>query len=161
MLKGVRFIFLFFIYLLESIYAYKYRVMKTCVFHFTKYVKQHHIILLEPLNNKPGLYAVDFTPLKQNNWKTLLQLLCGFNIPAEIRVRYLENKNIKLNDDDDTIQEHWLKNSIVVNPVDLLYPVDLLQKHKMKWRDPQYMNLYTHNCQHFSHDFTQQLDRIK
>jgi hypothetical protein len=152
-------IFLCFIYILVSNHAYKYRIIRTPIFHFTEYIKQHHIIVIEPLN-KHGLYAVDFTPLKQNNWKTLLHLFLGINIPSEIRVRYLMNKNIYLYDDDRIIQEHWKKNGVIVTPVDLFYPVELLQLNKHKWRDPQYMNLYTHNCQHFSYDFTEQLDML-
>ena len=155
-----QFIFSCFIYLLVSNHAYKYRIMNTPIFHFTEYIKQHHIILVEPLN-KNGLYAVDFTPLKQNNWKTLFHLFFGINIPAEIRVRYLMNKNIHLYDDDNIIQEQWTKNSITVNPVNIFYPVELLQINKHKWKDPQYMNLYSHNCQHFSRDFTEQLENIK
>ena len=154
---------LFYFFLLFSfysfIYSFNYRVIKTPIFHFTSLIKQHHIVIVKP-KNKRGLYAIDFTPVKQNNFKTYIYLLLGINIPAEIRVRYILN-DININDDENKIQEKWNKDSIVVNPASSYYPVFELQKRKTKWREPNYMYLYKHNCQHFSNELVEIIKKMK
>ena len=135
---------------------YQYRILHTSIFHFTNIIKQHHIVIIEPRHTKPGLYAVDFTPVKQNSFKTLIYLMIGMNVPAEIRVRYIIDK-IDVNEKDEIIQEKWSSRSLNVEPINVFYPVDeLIQRYK-KWEKP-YMNLYTRNCQHFSYDLIQILN---
>lgn len=137
--------------------TYHYRIIKTQVFHFTKYVKQHHIVIVQDTHSKkPGLYAIDFTPEKQNNWKTLLQLLFGMNVPANIRVKYIYGE-VSIDDDNEKIQEYWSKSSVRIDPPTKYGPVDKIKKNNIIWKDPGYMNLYTHNCQHFGNDFMKSL----
>lgn len=129
---------------------YQYRILHTPIFHFTNVIKQHHIVIIEPRHTKPGLYAVDFTPVKQNNLKTLFALLVGMSVPAEIRVRYIADK-VNIDAKDDLILQKWSSHSLKVEPINVFYPVDeVIQRYK-KWQKP-YMNLYIRNCQHFSHD---------
>lgn len=156
----IRFVILFCAFCF-NLCTYHYRIIKTPVFHFTKYVKQHHIVIVQDIHSKkPGLYAIDFTPEKQNNWKTLLQLLFGMNVPANIRVKYIYG-SVTLEDCDEKIQDYWTRSSIPLDPPQKYIPVDKIKRDsEYRWKDPGYMNLYTHNCQHFSYDFTRLLDNL-
>jgi len=134
--------------------SYVYRVVKTPIFHFTRSIKQHHIVVIQYDKTKeeyrPGTFAVDFTPTQQN-WKTMVRLFLGMNVPAKIRVRFIIDLVSLYHDSDQEIEEKWMQTSINVDPVQLFSPTLTLTKQSI-WADPQTMNLYTHNCQHFSRD---------
>lgn len=132
-----------------NVFSYSYRVIKTPIFHFPRSIKQHHIVIIQPDNNGHLTYAVDYTPINQN-WKTMIRLFLGMNVPAEIRVIFLE-KNVCLHcGTDEEMEGKWKKANLEVNP--LMFPPILKLKEESKWKDPQKMNMYNHNCQHFSHD---------
>jgi hypothetical protein len=129
------------------------RIMQTSILNFAPCLKLHHLVLLA---NCEDLYTIDFTPIDQQRPDTLLKLLTGQNVPAEIRLRCLKNTNMY---DDKTILKMWdsnitekqsrelsesLYNSIQDNEIKEMFDRFLLWENKK-----QYMNLYTRNCQHF------------
>jgi hypothetical protein len=108
--------------------------MKTAILNIAPNFKQHHIVVVEEYNRI--LYAIDFTPIRQSDPKTLLNLILAKNVPSEIRVKYITNTDFF---DDDRIFDQWLSKPCIQSP---FYSVE-------RW-NASYMNLYTHNCQHFS-----------
>jgi len=129
------------------------RIMRTSILNFAPCLKLHHLVLLE---NCGDLYTIDFTPIHQERPDTLLKLLTGQNVPAEIRIRRYKNTNMY---DDKTILQMWDSNitekqsrelsklvcdSIEDNEVENTIALYLLWE-----KNKQYMNLYTRNCQHF------------
>jgi len=108
--------------------------MKTAIVNIAPNVKQHHIVIVEEYNRI--LYAIDFTPIDQSEPKTLLNLILAKNVPAEIRVKYITNTDFF---DDDRIFDQWLSKPCIQSPF-----------HSIERWNASYMNLYTHNCQHFS-----------
>lgn len=152
---------IFLLFCSVSSVTFRYRILKTPIFHFTDVIKEHHIVFVESMYIKHGIYVVDFTPIRQNSWKTLVYLFLGMNVPAEIRVRFIRQPHIDFNQTTDAVlQESWSKESVLVDPPTLFYPVDLFKHTHKKWKEPHFMNLYTHNCQHFRHDFTQLLEKF-
>jgi len=103
-------------------------------------IKLHHIVLVK----KEKLLAIDFTPMNQSNTKTLLKLLVGKNVPAEIRIRSISNWSLS----------EWS----VSNGNSLLNTTEILNEickiNETQWT---YMNLYNHNCQHFSKELINNL----
>ena len=117
----------------------KYYIQKTPIFHFLPQLKLHHIVLI---NQDKDMLAIDFTPINQTQPKILLKLASGQNVPAEIRVRKIKEWDI----------EEWSKApSIDINAVSVLENLD-----KKKWTK---MNLYKHNCQHFSKELVKTFDQ--
>jgi hypothetical protein len=111
----------------------KYHIQKTAIFHFLPQLKLHHIVLV---NQDKDVLAIDFTPINQTYPATHIKLALGKNVPAEIRVRKIKEWNM----------EEWTKaQSIDINAVSVLANMD-----KKEWTK---MNLYRHNCQHFSKEF--------
>jgi hypothetical protein len=131
-----------------------YRVLHSSAVHFMPFIKQHHIFVL---SDKPHyyVYTLDFSPLNQTEVSVLLEMLFARNVPGEIRLRQVM-ANIE---NDDMIIQEWNK----MNQVDALSSWRLSTNLYHKIRNPQikaivdksltwqpYMNLYHHNCQHFS-----------
>lgn len=132
-----------------------FRILYSSALHFAPEIKQHHIILL---SDKPDIevYTLDFTPINQTQTATLLKLLFAQNVPGEVRLRYIQT-NIN---NDETILRLWNE----MNQVDEVKSYKLsksvyndVYNKRMKniftkaFQWAPYMNLYTHNCQHFSH----------
>lgn len=131
-----------------------FRIMQSGILHFAPHIKLHHIILL---SDKPHyhVYTLDFTPINQTNIATLLKMFFGRNVPAEIRLRYIET-NIDYN---ETILQKW-------NNMNKIYEYSSTKLSKTVYNNiynkqiknivtkafawSPYMNLYNHNCQHFS-----------
>jgi len=113
------------------------RILKTAVVDFAPDIKQHHIVVIEQHNRI--LYTVDFTPLRQSDSRTLTKLLCGQNVPAEIRVKFIVGVDFY---DDNGLIEQWMSKPCISNGSSVFPCLD-------KW-NASTMNFYTHNCQHFS-----------
>jgi hypothetical protein len=137
---------------IDSLYT---RVIKTPIFGFLPNLKVHHIVLITN-NKKQGVYSVDFSPFNQSDFSTLFQLATARNVPAEIRLRHFDSISIF---DDNKIIEKWnednncsWKESIKKTNKVFSDIHDLKIKNKIKnirtWKNE--MNLYNHNCQHFS-----------
>ena len=130
----------------------------------------HHIIAVLP-NRKDdvlprGVFALDFTPIDQSNPNTILKLLAGKNVPAEVRVRYINSViPIEIN---EKIKETWSQICTIYNPLqskeiteltltdpieeeDMKYGQKMVERISRKWggTNPT-MNFYNRNCQHFS-----------
>jgi hypothetical protein len=114
--------------------GYRMRIMKTAILNIAPNIKEHHIVVVEEYNRI--LYAIDFTPIDQSDPKTLLNLFFAKNVPAEIRIKYITNTDFF---DDNRIFDQWLSKPCIPSPFSCIE----------KW-NATYMNLYTHNCQHFS-----------
>ena len=127
------FFFLFFLLILNG-NGFRTRIIKTAILNFAPNFKQHHIVIVEEYNRI--LYAIDFTPKNQSSPETLTNLALGRDVPAEVRVKYITNTDFY---NDEKIIEQWLDKSCIKNPFPQLE----------NW-DSSMMNLYTHNCQHFS-----------
>lgn len=132
-----------------------YRILHSSALHFIPFIKLHHIFLL---TDDPDhyVYTIDFSPIHQKNASTLLKLLFAQPVRAEIRLRRITT-NI---DNRETIIDKWN----AMNPVDAIQSSTITTIEYKKIRNPiirtivdksfqwqPYMNLYTHNCQHFSH----------
>lgn len=132
-----------------------HRVLHSSALHFMPFIRQHHIFVL---TDKPQyyVYTLDFSPFNQKNASVLIEMLLARNVPGEIRLRQIIT-NIE---NDDVIIDTWSK----MNQVDPLSSWQLSKNIYNKIRNPQikaivnksfkwppYMNLYKHNCQHFSH----------
>jgi len=113
------------------------RIVKTAVVNFAPSIKQHHVFVIEQYNRI--LYTVDFSPLDQSNPRTLVDLVLGQDVPSEVRVKFISGVDFY---DDDGIVEQWLSRPCVSHGSSLL-PI------LRTWQNST-MNLYTHNCQHFS-----------
>jgi len=113
------------------------RIVKTAVVNFAPSIKQHHVVVIEQYNR--FLYTLDFTPLSQSNWLTLFDLLLGRDVPSEVRVKFINGVDFH---DDDGIVEQWLNRPCILHGSSL-FPI------LRTWNETT-MNLYTHNCQHFS-----------
>jgi len=153
-------IFLYYKLLLILLYITSYqthitfRILQSSILHFAPSIKLHHIVLLSD-KPKQHVYMLDFTPINQTRTSTLLKLLFARNVPAEVRLRYVETNM----ENNETILEKW---STMIN-MDEYASTQLSKSVYKKIDDKQiknivarafawspYMNLYNHNCQHFS-----------
>jgi len=136
-------------------------ILHSPIFAFLPNLKLHHSVLIKPIDsdckNKCMGYIVDFSPVNQTIY-TMTKLLFLQSIPAEIRIRHIGSLE-KYSSKKDIIN-HWHS----VNSKLTAYESQLLTdktyenindefiKEKMskiiKW--DSHMNLYYHNCQHFS-----------
>lgn len=148
---------------------------------FAPWLELHHIVVLtDPNCVSKGCYTVDFSPADYSNPQTLGKMILGQNVPGEIRVRWISGSFLvcytfsfclshyhrvlsadKLNmreikdncmfsdnkffedlrfDHHGEGYQRYSKNLIVE---------EFLHTIKHSWR--QDINLYLHNCQHFSH----------
>jgi hypothetical protein len=118
------------------------RVLYTPVFPFLPNIKQHHIIIVPGSHN--SAYAFDFTPVNQNSIMTQLDLLFGKNVPGEIRILHIPDATGDL----DTV-ESWetIKGKPRSRKISDGKIIKLIKRTE-SWNTN--MNMYTHNCQHFS-----------
>lgn len=129
------------LYFLSSVLAsYRITILETPVLDFLPNLKLHHVVILEKNNN---MYAVDFTPTGKRDFKTISKLLLGFNQPAEIR--FLKITKMDFTDKNALIKkwENMRDTTKKTNPKEI---VELFKE----WKNDS-MNMYCHNCQHFSH----------
>ena len=137
------------------------KILKTPILNFLPQLKLHHIVVIPEYNNK-SIYTIDFSPINQTHTNTLLKLLFAQNIPAEIRIRHIDlsKYNLTYNNYNERILINIWHNSNFQNYLESqLISDQVFKKIKNKnikkfitniktWNTS--MNLYTHNCQHFS-----------
>lgn len=116
------------------------KILKTPILHFIPQLKLHHVIVIK--ENDTLLFAVDFTPINQSDFHTLKKLLLGKNVPAEIRI--VPIYNVSFENNNQIILEWENKKEKRINLID--FPIF------EEWNNKT-MNLYNHNCQHFSNFF--------
>jgi len=132
-----------------------FRIIQSSILHFIPSIKLHHIVLLSD-DPKRYLYTLDFTPINQTQTSTLVKMLFAKNVPAEIRLRYIYTNMQNI----DNIIQQW----DYMNQVNEESSMKLTNKFYNNIKNKQikniiassfewqpYMNLYNHNCQHFSH----------
>ena len=119
-----------------SAISFKTRILYSAALNFLPELKVHHLVLLSNSDNNK-VYAIDFTPINQSSFVTLSKLLLGYNVPAEIRVVQLKDSHFS--DNDEILIQKWVENKDIVTTKNI--KID-------NWNNE--MNLYTHNCQHFS-----------
>jgi len=106
------------------------RIVKSAVLNFAPWLELHHVVFLTPNTQSKGVFAIDFTPINQEDIKTVMKLIKGQNVPAEIRVKYIQGSSIK---DKEELE-------LMHKTIERIY---------RRWNTR--MNFYTHNCIHFSH----------
>jgi hypothetical protein len=124
-------------------------------------LKLHHIVVLttpvDKMKMETESIAMDFTPINQPSPVTLLKLLAGINVPGEIRIRQITYKPTSSTNTDSIIenicmqQDEHISKQISLQTVQNIKNVDLNNTLNKILQWETYMNLYTHNCQHFSH----------
>ena len=153
---------------------YEALVLSTGVVDFAPWLELHKVVVLRAKDHQglnTGVFAIDFSPFNQTP-DVVLALLKGQTVPAEIRVRWIPNGSTfflsNLNtlkrswcclgpdavaglDDDENIKG-WSLVSDLENCEDLGSDYDILlsliRRIQRKWDCN--MNLYKHNCIHFS-----------
>lgn len=146
-------LFLYFVSCYES--KIVIHILHTSILRITPFIKLHHIVLLSD-NPIKHVYTLDFTPINQSYTSTLLKMAFGNNVPGHVRLRYIktniENKEMiiqnwdamnKVNEDSSVKLSKSVYNTIYNKEIKTI--ID----KSFKWLP--YMNLYNHNCQHFSH----------
>jgi len=139
------FLYIFFVLMIiTSIYPQKYHFYKeyTAIISFMPNLKLHDIIVIYKINSK-SIITIDYTPSLQDNTNGLIDLLSGKNVPAHIRIRKLNSWDL----------DKWYQTKPV--SIDNIYDSNL-RKHLLtiqnNWNKKETgMNLYKHNCKHFSH----------
>lgn len=127
--------------------AIRFKVIHTSILEYFPLLKLHHIIVLSNSTNK--VYTIDFTPNNQEKIITQLKLLSSCNVAGEIRVHMI--KDVDFNNDEEIVNK-WIEYTEKSNGNIYDSEVNTIIKQvKEEWS--QDMNLYTHNCQHFSHYF--------
>jgi hypothetical protein len=151
------------------------------VLNFAPWLELHHVVFLTPNTQSKGVFAIDFTPVNQEDIKTVMKLIKGQNVPAEIRVKYIQGSSIK--DKEEKIKREWScmqlflphttsnnSNEIKTFSVDISKPniydnpsivndftdkeeLELMYKtiERIYRKWNTRMNFYTHNCIHFSY----------
>jgi hypothetical protein len=121
--------------------AYKVKILETPVLHFFPILKLHHVIIIED-EESGSMEAFDFTPINQKSFKTIGKLFLGLNVPAEIRVLSILKKDLS-------------NKKSLVESLEKASAMNISSKNKKimiflkEWKNDS-MNLYCHNCQHFS-----------
>ena len=135
-----------------------FRILKTSILQFFPTIKLHHIILLSD-NPSHHVYTLDFTPINQTNITTLVKLLLGQNVDAEVRLRYITMDNERDICSDNAFVEKWdninklnekMSKQLSKNTYNSIDNKQLQHIIESSFLWHEYMNLYNHNCQHFS-----------
>ena len=148
-----------------------YRVLHSGIIGFLPELKLHHLVVLSPISNNKNrnnkksadTYVIDFSPLDAGSPSTLLKLALAMNVPAETRLRVIRNGS-SMSDSEFIGAWH------AMNPADTDESLELSNKVYRSIRDRRLktlldsvftwnneMNLYTHNCQHFSAFVSEQI----
>jgi len=148
-------ILLFLLFVISYQSQITFRILQSSVLHFAPFIKLHHIVLLSE-KPKQHVYTLDFTPINQTHRSTLLKMLFARNVPAEVRLRYIETNM----ENNETIMQKWssminmdeygsakLSKTVYNN----IYNEQIKNIVTRAFTWSPYMNLYKHNCQHFSH----------
>lgn len=156
-----------------------FRIVSSPVLNFAPWLELHHVVVIgEPNSNLHC--AIDFSPVNQTSPHVLSLLLQGHYVPAELRVRWFEVDNKKLlaqgkKFDHEISQHYFLSSSSQIDEGDMtpLHLIDVTNKQlprhilslvndiRTNWYGDE-MNLYVHNCQHFSFFvFNQLMQRLQ
>lgn len=115
------------------------RILKTPMLNFLPHVKLHHVVILK---ENSSIYAIDFTPINQTSFQTMKNLFLGHSVPAEIRIVPIYNASFE---NENALIKEW-ETSVVRE-----------KRFYIEGWNNETMNLYNHNCQHFSNFIQQNL----
>jgi hypothetical protein len=149
----------------KSVAVLDTKVIKGPILSFLPSQFNAHDIFVFSLDKKkspfysPSVYTLDYSPINQPYILTLIKLLIGLRVPAEIRLRKIPNITIdepkkifdellKMTDSSKISYEESLQMSKIVESGIKNEELKEIVKKAYKWNLK--MNLYTHNCQHFS-----------
>jgi len=123
------------------------KILKTTVFPFLPIIKQHHVVVLKELHVNATFYAVDFTPAQYTPTAAWKQLL-GQSVPAEVRMVPLEDISWE---NTHALTREWISQRDIhaIRGDSIYYKQPLLLDILSDWKNDS-INLYNHNCQHFS-----------
>jgi hypothetical protein len=130
----------------------KKKIIYTPIVNFLPQLKLHPVIVISKPRMK-NIYTIDFSPFKDS----VLQLLFGQNITAEVRVRKLD---VDYNAFDEIIYDKFAAATLNLTEeqsiketrkvIHNIHKKDIKNKiKKMKHDYCTDMNLYENNCQHF------------
>lgn len=149
-------------YGLNELYPkFRMKILHTPILSFLSVLKLHHIVILETnhnvinKNNVKDTYLIDFSPINQKHIKTLLSLLFARNVLGEIRIRHIINNektdNMMIEEWDQINNMYENESQILSDKIYSNIKHDPLKNiiNEIKLWNIQ-MNLYKHNCQHFS-----------
>lgn len=158
-------LFLIFVLLKQGIQI-NLNILHTPILGYAPKLKLHHIVVLHEKNtplffhnrlNLTEIYTLDLSPMNQSHLRTQFKLFLGKSVPAEIRIRHI--RNVAVNDELAIIEE-WNR----LNQVSIAKSKELSETTFRNIRNPNIkrfireirkfndsMNLYSWNCQHFSH----------
>jgi len=145
------FFFIFFVLLITNaikIKNFAFYKEYAAIVNFFPNLKLHDIIVIYPLknyNSVNNIITIDFSPSIENNENLILNLLIGNTVPANIRIKSLSTWNL----------ENWYNSpSLSIHEIpDYKLRQNLLSiqnKWKKYYKKGNRMNLYNHNCKHFS-----------
>eukprot|EP01040_Poterioochromonas_malhamensis_P003111 gene3111-3310_t len=130
-------------------------IVSSAVIGFLPWLELHHIVVIKDPKKANGVYTLDFSPAQQQNWKVLGKLLLGQNVEGVVRVKWIPNEILSLDEIkhncmcwDSRILEKLRKVVSSEPEIDSAAIERFVVKMKREWRE--YMNLYYHNCRHFS-----------
>jgi hypothetical protein len=129
--------------IITSIKTQKYHFYKeyTAIVNFIPNLKLHDVVIIHKIDSK-SIYTIDYTPTNQVN--LLQDLLIGKNVPAYIRFRKMNSWDLN----------KWYQTKPI--SIDEIYDYNLRKKlltilNEWNKKEMNGMNLYNHNCKHFSH----------
>jgi len=152
--------FLLFLSMLSSVFSkanIHLEIKYTSIFESIPQLKLHHIVIVKEDPNKESLYAIDFTPI--NNGKRI-DLLLNKNAPAQLRIRSMQHWSVDDWHKTPTINVNNIKNKSIREPVKNILNKWKLHSEKRLCSQDCVMNMYKHNCQHFSKFFKDELSKI-
>jgi len=123
-------------FLISCVYGLRFSIKHAAIVNFVPFIKLHDVVVID---SACSVVCVDFSPSIPRN---LVKLVLGENVPAEIRIRKLPVWSL-----DD-----WYKSPILdINDIEDADLRQVLNEVLDEW--PIQMNLYSHNCKHFSRYF--------
>ena len=157
----IKLLYILFFFIIQGFYGLNnypkihMKILHTSILSFFTAIKLHHIVLLQAMNEKKEIYLIDFSPINQKHINTLLSLLFAKNVLGEIRIRHImnyeKNNNMIIEEWNQINDIHENESQILSDKIYSNIKEDNLKKiiNEIKLWDTQ-MNLYKHNCQHFS-----------
>jgi hypothetical protein len=127
------------------------------IFQTIPQIKLHHIIIIKEDPEKESLYAIDFTPIIDPNNNKRLDLALNKNVPAEVRIRSMNRWSLNEWYTCPTINVNCIKNKDLREPISKILNKWKFHTETKLYSDDCVMNMYNHNCQHFSRFFIDEL----
>jgi hypothetical protein len=156
------FFFIFFVLIITNALKnknYIYYKEYAAIVNFFPNLKLHDIIVIYPLkksnsisNSVNNIITIDFSPSIENNENMIFNLLIGNNVPANIRIKSLSSWNLENWYNTPSLPIHEIPDYKLRQNI-----LSIQNKWKKYYKKGNRMNLYNHNCKHFSNFVIQYL----